>query len=73
MKKYSAVFILWTVIHAYAKNVGISTLAHLSHMSKIKRQKDPNTMGPTCFQYTDKRFLSVWSLIEKNNKILYNV
>lgn len=30
-------------------------------MSKIKRQKEPNTMGTTCFQYTEKRFLSVWS------------
>lgn len=37
------------------------TWSHLSHMSKIKRQQEPNTMGPTCFQQTENRFLSVWS------------
>jgi len=45
----------------HAKNAGSSTLAHLSHISKMKRQNEPKTMGPTCFQYTEKRFLSVWS------------
>lgn len=25
--------------------------AHLSHMSNMKRQKEPIAIGPTCFQY----------------------
>lgn len=34
---------------------------YLSHMSKMKRQKEPTAMGPTCFQYPERRFRSFWS------------
>lgn len=35
--------------------------SYLSHMSKMKRQKEPTAMGPTCFQYPERRFRSFWS------------
>lgn len=30
---------------------GIGELNPLSHMSNMKRQKEPTAIGPTCFQY----------------------
>lgn len=39
----------------------LRTLAHLSHMSNIKRQKEPTAIGPTCFQYPEMWFRSCWS------------
>lgn len=35
--------------------------AHLSHMSNMKRQKEPTAIGPTCFQYPAMWFRSCWS------------
>lgn len=40
---------------------GECSCTHLSHMSKMKRQKEPTAMGPTCFQYPERRFRSFWS------------
>lgn len=44
--------------HAQA---GEQRCTYLSHMSKMKRQKEPTAMGPTCFQYPERRFRSFWS------------
>lgn len=48
------------------KTAEVQNGSYLSHMSKIKRQKEPKTIGTTCFQYTENRFRSVWSWEKKD-------